>query len=337
MIEFIKNLFKKEYQFTGALIDPEEKEKKFDEIKFEEIVATASPVIWKEKKDNEWRTFPEYNQKKSSMCGAFSSKKMLGILYWLKYKFFLEFAEEYIYKKRKNKPDPGMYEDDIYDILNDGVTLKALTRVTINSDSDADNMKVSPEALLVADDFKIEGKKIVAPADIDTIASIIQVTGKPILLTTFFKQDEYSRLMPKIIYKGLSYLGISTLRHYVVIHDFGLRNGVKVLKADDSAGFGGLFNRFFDKDWIKNRAYRLSYPMTFKFLQGGDKPVYDGTIISVQKCLRYEGFFPSNISLVENVGSTTRQSLIKFQTSKGFIIDETINRQTIDYLVANYK
>jgi len=43
------------------------------------------------------------------------------------------------------------------------------------------------------------------------------------------------------------------------------------------------------------------------------RPRYTGSIISLQKCLRAEGFFPNEIEYTENFGPITRQAVIEFQ------------------------
>jgi hypothetical protein len=119
--------------------------------------------------------------------------------------------------------------------------------------------------------------------------------------------------MPVII-NPLSAYSLTALKHYVTAVDWTLYNGQKCLIVEDSAWFGGLNRRIITEDWVKNRVVTAAYPMNFKFGPVSTAPSYDGvTIISAQKCLQADGDFPLNVSFAENVGPTTRASLLKFQ------------------------
>jgi len=325
MLEFLKNIFKGfavkapeklPEDFTGALLTKDPVGTREDDIKFDEIVASANTPIWTEKPESKWRVFPELNQFGSFMCGAFSMKKLVGVYYWLRHGVWIEFSEEDIYQRRFNKPGAGMSVDDLYKIIGDGVTLKLLTGVFISEDADADNAKISIPAQEVGKAFKM-GKKIVLPADIDVIASVIQTTGKAVHYMTFFTSSEWGQLQPQIYNRSLNGYAPSTLRHFVTFTDSFLYNGRKVLLVEDSAHFGGISRRLVDQEWLSKRSLAITYPMNFKYEGGGDRPVFDGSVISTQRILRYEGFFPSNVSFTENIGPVTKEALKKFQAKYG--------------------
>lgn len=324
--------------FTGAIIDDVGTFlRSEDSVPFEDIVASANAVKWEEGK--KVRKFPIHDQKRSFMCGAFSAKKLLGILYFILYKTYIEFSEEHIYQRRSNKGQPGMNLQDLFRILGEGSTLKALTAAVVQNDADADNLKIEQWQKDVGKVFALKESKAITlnSADAETMASVIQTTGKGIILLLYFTAAEWSQKFPKVLDYGLSYGSNNSLHHFAVAVDYSLVNGKKHIYIEDSAGFGGIFERYLSEEFIKNRCMVAAYPMNFKFSTfGGDKPTYDGTITSVQKCLLYEGFFPSNVAFIESLGPTTRGALRKFQSKYGIEQSGNIGTATAEKLRALY-
>lgn len=346
MFKFLRQLIKEanEPQNTGALIDTRSPEEKKNDVHISDIVAKINVVEWKEKKREEWRRFPEFNQNQSYMCGANMGAKMLGIAGWIKYGVFYKFSRAHIYQRRFNKnigDGEGMMMSDIFKILGLGVTLEQLTNEKINTDYDADTLLIDNLQAEVGKAFAISGA-VYVPNDIEVIASVIQTTGKGVGFLTYFTSAEWSREVPIILDYSLRYSDDKSLRHFIVGVD-NFRNGIvnggsKFIKIEDSAWFGGLYERLLTEDWIKNRVIQAGYPMNFKFLVGtGDRPSYDGmTIISVQKCLRFEGLFPMNVDFFENVGPTTRTALIAFQKKYGIVPSGIMDASTKNKLYQLY-
>ena len=306
--------------YTGALIDTRPEEDKKDDIRIEDIVASVNEPVWSYKTKDKWRRFPVFNQFKTNMCGANAYSKILGIVCFIKYGVFYTFSRAHIYQRRYNKnigSGQGMMMSDIFYIGSLGVTLEQLTGERILTDYDADNLLIDNLQTKVGEAFSINGA-VYIPNDIDTIASVIQTTGKGVMFLTYFTSEEWSREVPIIINNNLLYDSERSLRHFVVgVDSFFYDQGEKIkgIKIEDSSHFGGINERVLTSDWIKRRVIQVGYPMNFKFLVGaGDRPSYDGvTIVSLQKCLRYEGLFPTNISFIENLGPTTRKSIQAFQ------------------------
>lgn len=312
MFTVLKYLFRTNNQqkFLGALLDNRSDKEKEDDVHINDIVASINNVTWKEK--TEIRKFPDYNQYDTFMCGANALSKYLGIAYNALYGDFIPFSRIDIYQRRINKPDAGMRLADMFNIAKEGVTLEQLTPKVIHKDEEADNYKI--------EDFKKEVGKIFAissginvPNNIDSIASVIQTTGKGVILLTYFNSGEWSKEKPYIVDKDLSvYDG---LRHFVVATDFTLINGIKYLVIEDSAWFGGFNRRFISEEWVNKRVYSAMYSMNFKFQKSNtNKPIYDGiTIISAQQCLRSEGLFPLNVSYINSLGPVTKKAISDFQ------------------------
>lgn len=332
-------------QFTGALGDTRAPIEKLEDVRFEEIVATANTVNWIEKDKDEWRLFPELNQEDSFMCGAFSMKKLMGVYYWLKYGTYLDFSEEHIYQRRFNKPDAGMAIQDIYRILGEGVTLKVLTNAVINKDADADGCVIENFKHDVGKVFRM-GRPVYLSNNIEEIASVIQTTGKAVHYMTYFTSAEWSAFIPKVIDKKLNLYSPKALRHYVTIVDFFLYKGKKYLLVEDSSHFGGISRRLISEEWLAARTAIASYPMNFAFEEKKETLVFSASafkqvlefipwddkknqpsnmelhesqkddVKALQELLKVKGFFPANVACTGYYGATTATAVYNFQVSR---------------------
>lgn len=324
--------------FLGALIDTRPDEAKRNDIHVDEVIGKAAVVNWQPKVI--FRSFPTLNQQRSSMCGAFSIRKYLGIYYKQKLNDWLDFSEEDVYQRRVNKPYEGMGIIDMFNIMKAGVTLKSLTNVTINSDYDADNAVIQPwKRQIGAQFFSLQGEPIWIPSgDIETIASVIQTTGKGVIAMMFFTAQEWAQYIPKVIDPMLTVNSSSALRHFIVFTDFGLFNGQKVLKVDDSAHFGGMSERLVTEDFLLKRNVVNIYGMNFKFEVSNlpVKPSFDGSIMSAQECLRAEGFFPTNVAFVNSWGPISRAAALKFQQKYGLPQTQLLDAATKQKLFQLY-
>ena len=48
-----------------------------------------------------------------------------------------------------------------------------------------------------------------------------------------------------------------------------------------------------------------------------ERPKFDGSVVSAQKCFKWEGLFPANVPEIENWGPITRTACIAFQKRYG--------------------
>lgn len=304
---------------SGAVIDTRTAEQKAQDFQFKEIVASANPVIWTEKTPTAWRKFPIFNQDGSGSCVAQTEAKELGILRWLKDGTYVHFSATDIYQRRPNKPALGMQAADARAIAQQGVTLEVLTPSQNMTDTQMDTTVIEDYKHQVGSVFAVPNYISITGGDMETVASVIQTTGKGVMMFIFFEMPEWTD-KPTIINSNLTVSAASALRHAVCAVDFTMYQGKKALIIEDSWGtsFGVAGQRIITEDFFKVRSWYAGYLMNFKFDIGGIKPHYDGTtIISLQKCLRYEGFFPSNIDFVENFGPVTKKALIAFQIKYG--------------------
>jgi len=296
---------------TGALISTD-----IAPVVFSDIVGKANVVNWDK---TTFRSFPVLNQKSSYMCGAFSAKKHLGIGYAQKYGKYIDFSEEDVYQRRRNFGEQGMYFTDITKIMTEGVTLKILTDVNIKRDSDADDYVIALWKRDVGKVFAISQPVYIPTGAFETIASVIQTTGKSVIGLMYFTYDEWATEYPKVV-KSMDYDNPSAFHHFINFVDYVTINGIKYLVVEDSAHFGGISVRFVSKHFLEARNIPTpmanAYLMNFKFEKTEIASIhFTGSIISLQECLQALGYFPTNVSKAENIGPTTKKALEKFQNA----------------------
>ena len=320
---------------SGILPDTRPIDQQLKDYKFEETVSAPAPVIWKEKKLEELRSFPIFNQDGSGSCVAQTKAKEMGVLHFLKYGIYKHFSASHIYQRRANKPAAGMSGDDVHKIASQGVTFEEYMPSQNMSDAQMDNAQPLQGFDKPENQFKISGYlKLDQVGVIDTIASIIQQTGKGVMVWFYFDWNatEWSTDTPVIKFPELSLYGKDTARHSIFASDFFLLNGKKCLYADDSWGvnFGRGGHRIITEDFFQKRNFYAAYSMDFAFNDSTtqpDKPTYtftktlafsptvfyDKDVAALQNILKYEGLFPTNVQSTGYYGAMTAKAVLAFQ------------------------
>jgi hypothetical protein len=320
---------------SGVLLDERSDKEKLKDYKIEELVSSIAPVSWVEKLESSWRKFPIFNQDGSGSCVAQTMAKLMGILYWLKNGVYVHFSATHIFKRRINKPSSGMGGVDVFSIAQKGVTLEVLVPSQNMNDSQMDNTVIEKYKEEVGSVFKI-GKYIMLPIkDIETVASVIQTTGKGVMLWFYFDINEWNKV-PKIINPNLDKSALKTCRHSLTGVDFTLYEGKKSIIIEDSWGFWSGFSgqRVINEDFFKERNFFAAYPMNFVFEEATiTKPKHyflidlqfsqtSDEIKMLQDILKYEGLFPTNADSTGYYGSVTKKAVQNFQLKYG-IVKET--------------
>ena len=305
----------------GVLLDERSEAEKAKDFHFEEIVTSADPVNWIEKPQNEWRKFPTFDQDGSGSCVAQTLKKLQGIHTWLQTGSFVHLSASHIYQRRQNRPKGGMSGVDAFKIAQKGVTLEQFAPSEKLNDVEMDAVKVTPFMEDVGQIFKLGNYVQLPTQDIDTVASVIQRTGKGVMVWFYFTRSEWSNV-PQVKNTSLPLSGTSTLRHSVAAVDFTLYKGKKALIIDESWGIGTALDgqRVITEDFFKARNWFACYFTNFAFEEApivAPKPRYDRSIKSLQDCLKFEGFFPTNIESTGYFGSITKNAVIAFQKKYG--------------------
>ena len=319
-----------EQQNPGALLDLRPETAKERDYRFEEIVVSADPVNWVEKPRNTWRKFPIFNQDGSGSCVAQTLRKQIGVYIWLNTGVFVDVSASHIYQRRSNKPASGMAGVDAFQIGQKGVTLEQFAKSEGMNDTQMDAVKILPFMEEVGKVFKLGNYLTVPIKDIDTIASIIQNTGKAVMVWFYFQGNEWTDT-PAVQNPNLDLAAISTLRHSVAAVDFTLFNGKKALVIDESWGLGATIDgqRVITEDFFKARNWFAGHFLNFAFetTPSPTKPTYtfsktlrfttelstDQDVVALQNILKYEGLFPANTDSSGYYGAITAKAVLAFQ------------------------
>lgn len=343
-----KKLPKKYTKFlSGAVIDTRTEEEKSKDYLFEETVAAVNPVNWIEKPQSEWRKFPIFNQNGSGSCVAQTLAKLLGILYWLKNTLYVHFSATHIYQRRSNKPSGGMAGVDAFNIAQKGVTLEELVPSQGMTDKQMDDAVIPQYKQDVGAIFSIPNYVSLPIKNIETIASVIQTTGKGVMVWFYFQGDEWTDV-PKVLNPNLNLSAPSTGRHSVTAVDFTLFEGEKALIIDDSwgVGYGKSGQRIIKESFFNARNWFAAYPIAFKFddqtqpqpepQPQPNKPKYtfaqvllfgmrNADVKALQDILKFEGLFPTNISSTSYYGAITAKAVLAFQKKYQVASAEELN------------
>lgn len=303
----------------GVLLDTRTTEEIKKDYKFAEIVSAIEPVVWIEKPQSEWRKFPIFSQNGSGSCVAQTLRKLYGVYLWLKTGVWVDISASHIYQRRTNKPAPGMGGTDAFDIAQKGTTLEQFAPSENMTDSQMDSVNVIPFMEKIGETFKLGSYVTVSPTDIDTIASIIQKTGKAVMVWFYFTYPEWTN-EPTVINPNLDKNAQSTLRHSVAAVDFTLYQGKKALIIDDSWGLQAAMSgqRVITEDFFNARNFFAAHFQNFAFEQVDVKPKYIvGDVKSLQDCLKSEGLFPTNVESTGFYGTITIKAVNLFQVKYG--------------------
>ena len=247
-------------------------------------------------------------------CVIQGVEKERGIISKQKYGEFIIYSAILGYQGRENPSVGGSTYIDAVRSTNNG----SIPEFFLPSQSLSDLQMMSLEVKQYHKDMaKVFGaKRVKTVKNIDIIASTLDATGKGIGLTVRFGPGEW---FGKYQVKELLPAKEQVWGHYVVIVDYTLNDkGEKCLVIEDSACEDGYPVRLIPESFFKARTYwEPSYIVNFKtYVELGivpERPKFDGTIISAQKCFAYENLFPANTDFVESWGPLTRKACILFQ------------------------
>lgn len=327
----------------GANLDTRTPEQRAaQDIHISETVASANAatVEWKEILKSQVRTFGDQDQSGKSDCVAETRRKLKRILFKVNHGIDIDFSSVAFYRKRSNYPQEGMQAADAVQIdAMQGMTLDVLVPSDVVINESAANA-IKPEAYNdeIAKVFRISNNDVIFNrGDLDTPAATIQKTRKGVMAWFYFTANEWSAEMPEVETMLNGEYDPRSLRHSVTLIEPALYRGRQGVWIDDSAHFGGLARRFITREFYEARNWYASYPIAFKFEAASiPKPSYNGTIPSLQQCLRYEGFFPVNIDYTNTVGPITTQGIKDFQTAHGLDPVGTVGPKTTTLLKTLY-
>jgi hypothetical protein len=173
-----------------------------------------------------------------------------------------------------------------------------------------EQMDTLTELPFLEDMAQLYKMKVLCPAlDFDTIASTTQTTGKGVMIWVKFSGSEWTDI-PALSDRPI------TSGHSVTVIDAVLYKGKEYLVIQDSwgktYGFNGI--RLISREYFNARCFFACYFVSFKKIaEYVEKPVFDGSVKSLQNCLKYEGLFDLNQDSTGVFGNITRKALIDFQ------------------------
>lgn len=287
-------------------IDNQNSEQKAKNYKLSEIVASISPVEWVERP---FKTqYPIRNQNGSLTCVCQTLANEMGIIFKQKYNSWVDFSASFPYQQRGGNYG-GCTSSDVYSIF--PKLGNVFENIMPSQNMHEEEVMAIERKNYYADLAKVFTlKRVELPIDFETAASTIQATGKGVMLWFKFSHEEWTDI-PQVLPQP------TTSGHSVTAVDFILKNGKKYLVIQDSWGLEYAMNgyRLISEEYFNARCFLASYLKSFEILNTSEaeKPKFDGSIISLQKCLKYEGLFPANVKEVENYGNITKTAVIAFQ------------------------
>ena len=306
---------------TGAIGDTRTQAQKDTAFDHREI-AMASPVQWTEKGGIlPWKSFPVKRQYYTLECAAQSMSKHLGINNFRETGIYIDLSAEFIYWYRVNKPTGGMiWLDD----LNIATTKGSCQNIRIVQRLRESDPEVEPSIDAVNEALGLRGQAFVEDKvrSIDTIAQIIENQGSCLVWFWFdVNGQEWWKTHPTIMFPNLGTYDVGATRHALCATDYGLLNGKKVIKIEDSAGNSTADNnqdRYIDEAFL-TRCFVAGYVID---LPNNPKPHWTGIrslsvgssgddVSQLQTILKYENLF--SLKPTGYFGGITRQAVIQLQ------------------------
>lgn len=335
-----------EEKYIGIIEDPRSLYEKSLDYKHDGLCASGLPYEWKEKTN--FRSFKIKNQDGSSSCVAQATAKLLGIHEVIEGREYVDLSPKFIYTRRSNYPDGGMYLHNALEIACKFGTCKESTLPSDFTGESYMNDKTQETAICAKEALQYRGKNYVSfnTIDIDEIASVIE-QGYGVLLGLRFDYDEWTTI-PTLNPKSKQSCG-----HGVAGIDAGLYNGVKVIAIDDSWGpkHGKGGQRLLTEEFLKARCFWAGYAVSLVKEETGEEFHYVWTtnmrfysprnvakdVSALQKALQTKGYFPKNAKIDGIFGPITLRAVKDFQKAFNLKVDGIVGPKTLAVLNTQYK
>ena len=291
---------------NGVLPDPRSPMDVQKDYLHDELIPMAVVLNW----NRDMSGAPKYSvrdQDSSSSCVGQGTAKALEIITGV-----VQSAHPQ-YRRRANYPYPGAYLQDAMDIIkNQGTTTEALdasqqmSETLMNRDVTVETPLTEPVYIRIS------------PVSIDDIAMAIE-TQKHCVLTIVSSMPEWNVVKPIVSVTA------PTFGHCICgIYYFTDEVENKCILVDESWGENQIRQRILTEDFIKARCTGAMYFVAAQPLPVPVKPkftfsrtlVYGNSNYSVralQDILKYEGFFPLNVSSTGYYGIITAKGVLAWQ------------------------
>lgn len=308
-----------EEKYIGVIEDPRSALEKSFDYQHEEL-AMGVPIVWTEKTD--FKSYFIKNQDGSSSCVSQAVAKMLGIIKATEY---VNLSPKFIYTRRANYPQGGMWLPNALDI---GVNKGSCLETSLPSDftSEAfmnDKSQETPNCAVEALNYKGDHYFTIVNISMDSIAEALS-KGLPVLLGVRFDYDEWTET-PTVNPNSKNTCG-----HGIAATDFGIKDGKKVIAIDDSWGphYGKGGQRFITEEFLNAKCFYAGYitPLTkqtedttgfhyhwTKYMVFNGRKNDKADIVALQTVLKKLGLFPIETEINGIYGPITRKAVYDFQ------------------------
>ena len=318
--------------YIGAVDNRPETEKKKD-FNIEEVLALGMPTF----EERQPVGYTPRNQDGSGSCVAQTAAKMLEVADFRNDKGLTPYSATPIYQSRSNKPAQGMIGIEALSFCKEfGTYLETEVQSQSLNDAMMDAIKFGlPTQPVKPTNYAVVDVKF------DSVASYVQNYGA---VMVWFKCDygEWCRDIPD----GLS--DNESVRHSVCAVDIIKYEGKDYIIIEDSWGTWEKTSpiplnpgqRAITKEFFNKHCYFAAVFTSFVFKVGEKKPKHTFTVsfeygslskdvVALQDILKYEGFFPVNVSSTGKFLSITANALVKWQIKHGipdFALEKNITK-----------
>lgn len=240
--------------YNGVIDDPRSEEKKAMDYTTASLTMGDIVLNWKEYNKEDFKPYIIQNQDGSLSCVSQGTSKILAIHEVKEGKQYVRLCPKFIYTRRANYPDGGMYLPDALKIACDFGSCKESLMLCDNKGESYMNDKTeAPECVIDAKKYK--GKAYFQiTGGIDEIAKVIE-QGYGVLMGARFDYDEWTDV-PFIKPNSKKACGHGFAGTYYCLY-----NGEKAIMIEDSwgpgYGLGGV--RILTESFIKERVFYVGY------------------------------------------------------------------------------
>lgn len=314
-----------------VLLDNRPVTEKVKDYMHEELAlgGTLVEYLTRKQADKSKKKYPVANQNQTSSCAAHSGALSLGIHETYEGKPFKVLSPMFIYRKRKNFPDEGMYVHDVGDICRKFGACPYELLPTPKTEKEANSLFVTGKMEDEAKPYRSGEYFSLTKPIMDEYVRICNNLELPIKLFVWGSVKEWSMETPEILDTKLT-LEKAVVRHLVTVlpnsgHTYKKK---KYFIIQDSSHFGKKTHRYISEEWLAKRVvigqYMLSIPNTIDPMRV-PTPKYEfkvnlkvgdtgDEVRRVQEFLKSQGFFP-DMPCTETFGGLTRKGVENFQVA----------------------
>ena len=353
---FIKKypFFRREKDFGKGLLDRPSDIPDYRDYKAEEI-ATFAPVIWKEKKPEDFKTYPIKNQNGSGSCVGQTISKQLEVDELNENKVYRKLSARSIYSLGYVSTGGMNMRDATKIAIEKGATLEYLLPSENKNEQEMRyNGDYNTDAKQIALVYKPKMALFVEPS-LENIVSVIQehrdkgIEKAVGICVKGYNNGTWLSVYPKPIVKGEPWY------HAITALDFGLIKGKKYISIDNSWGDiameGKQFLSIDYEPFIYSAEYFLNLPDDWRDkVSEIKKPKYQWTklmkigskgddVLALQKALQHLGMFPVDIC-VKPTGAffgISRNGVQIFQRVYKLKVDGIVGKNTLKKLNEIFK